>query len=289
MKACLRLFAFMAFLICSSHAQVADFPLQDPLTSPVFGTIDFPGAFATHAYGVNNSARIVGSYDVQNGVVTHAFLYEAGGIRNIDPPRSFGWAEANSINNRGAIAGDHGSQEGFIWRGGTYKRIALDSLTSADSVNDAGMIVGFFASGCCSLHGFFYNPKVHRVLQIDYPGALRTIAEGINSSNTIVGIWRDTANVIHGFVRESGTISNFDLPGAAQTYLFSINTAGTMAGSYMDTAGIIHGFIYQNGVSRTVDFPGAITTSVYGMNDFGMIVGDYADGNGVTHGFFASL
>ena len=291
-KTLIRPLAFACILSCAAHAQFVDVSPEAPLDTPVFQTIDFPGASATTAYGINNSGRIVGSYQTQNGAIYHAFLYYQGSIKRIDPPFPRGYAEAYGINDEGVIVGSDNHQdfqEGFFYKDGQYQHLPFEELSGAAGINDAGLIVGFYNPNCCKSSGYLYNPRNKRLLQIVYPGAVQTFADGINSSNVIVGIWSDSSSVIHGFIRENGVITSIDVPGAASTFSSSINSAGTIAGFYSDQSGTHHGFILRHGEFRTVDFPGASSTIVSGINDFGMIVGDYLDSNGVDHGFFGHL
>ena len=56
----------------------------------------------------------------------------------------------------------------------------------------------------------------HAIVEFDPPGSTFTIAGGINSSGTVVGLYYDTQNVIHGFTRDSeGNFTIIDAPNAA--------------------------------------------------------------------------
>jgi Big-like domain-containing protein/chitobiase/beta-hexosaminidase-like protein len=74
-------------------------------------------------------------------------------------------------------------------------------------------------------------------------------ASAINDAGEIVGVYMDTNNVGHGFLRAaSGSITSFDVPGAGTgsyqgTAAFAINAAGTIAGIYLDTNSVLHGFV----------------------------------------------
>jgi hypothetical protein len=49
-------------------------------------------------------------------------------------------------------------------------------------------------------------------------GAATTIPTGINSNNDVTGMWFDSQNLVHGFVRSgSGAITTFDAKKGAQT------------------------------------------------------------------------
>ena len=81
----------------------------------MFTTIDFPGALATDALGINASGQVVGRY--YDGFTQHGFLLDKGTFITIDPPGST-FTEAIGINAAGLIVGDYvdasGTQHGFL-------------------------------------------------------------------------------------------------------------------------------------------------------------------------------
>ena len=123
-------------------------------------------------------------------------------------------------------------------------------------------------------------------LPLDYPGGVSADAAGLNDSNVVVGTWRDSASVHHGFQWDAGTYTAIDVPGATNTFASAINSQNTIAGYSTDSAGSYHGFVLSNGNYTTVDMPGARSTIVFGINNAGMLVGQYTL-NGKVHGFLA--
>lgn len=51
-----------------------------------FSTFEFPGAFSTNAYGINNDATIVGSYQLAQSEQSNGFVYQGGNFQTIDVP-----------------------------------------------------------------------------------------------------------------------------------------------------------------------------------------------------------
>jgi probable HAF family extracellular repeat protein len=86
-----------------------------------FSLIDFPGAFRTQAFGINNSGKIVGAYNTDQipmpGQAFHGFLYDGTDFISIDFPDAF-TTTAIGINNRGQIVGGYreasGTDHGFL-------------------------------------------------------------------------------------------------------------------------------------------------------------------------------
>jgi hypothetical protein len=116
-------------------------------------------------------------------------------------------------------------------------------------------------------------------------GSSFTEAFGINNNDTIVGIYDDTAGIIHGYLVTPTTGQSIDYPGAMETRPSKINDAGLVVGYYFDAAGIPHGFSFKDGLYSPIDFPGAFDTAAYGVNRFGDIVGAYDGADFNTHGF----
>jgi uncharacterized membrane protein len=85
------------------------------LDKGTFVTIDFPGAYATDALGINAAGQIVGRY--YDGFTQHGFLLDKGIFTTIDPPGST-YTEAIGINAVGEIVGDYmdasGTFHGFL-------------------------------------------------------------------------------------------------------------------------------------------------------------------------------
>ena len=116
---------------------------------------------------------------------------------------------------------------------------------------------------------------------IDYPGAVKTIATGINATGTIVGdfcvICKNGFEVLHGYILSQGTFTQIDFPGARSTRPLAINDGGSIVGHYWfpNQNGKTHGFLFSNGVFSSIDFPGATQTHAIGIDAAGDIFGGY--------------
>ncbi len=122
--------------------------LYDGVTT--FTSIDFPGATATQAYGVNNAGSIVGLYSDLGGGI-HAFLNQGGTF-------------------------------------GTYTSLDYPGATStaAAGINDDNQISGYYTDSLGTYHGFLYQAGSFGP-PIDYPGATGTELGGINGDAQIAG------------------------------------------------------------------------------------------------------
>jgi probable HAF family extracellular repeat protein len=112
---------------------------------------------------------------------------------------------------------------------------------------------------------------------IDFPGAVLTVASGINSGGEVVGRYQDAMGKIHGFLLSNENFSSIDFPGAAATDARGIAPNGDIVGIATDPMGRGHGFLLSRGVFGTVDFPGHLHTWVQRITPTGNILGCYHD------------
>jgi probable HAF family extracellular repeat protein len=123
---------------------------------------------------------------------------------------------------------------------------------------------------------------------VDYPGAVWTVAWKINDSGQVVGQYLDTSGVRHGFLLQSGTYATIDCqaPYTAGSGAFGINTQGQIVGACSAPGGIngfygtTRSFVLTGGVLSLLPDPGSYggaSSQAYAINDSGQIVGWYAD------------
>jgi hypothetical protein len=183
------------------------------------------------------------------------------------------------VNASGAMTGSYsnatGVGHGFVYANGTF--------TSFDAFNESGL-----------------NPP---------SGTLQgTLSMGIDSAGDVAGMYADSSNAVHGFLRTaSGTITVLDDPNAAVetssrgTSPMAINDSGQITGFYTtgssSTNSTYGGFVYSI-ASQTfsgVNDPNAGTgessngrkqgTVPLAINASGVITGYYTDSNNLNHGF----
>lgn len=114
------------------------------------------------------------------------------------------------------------------------------------------------------------------------PDSRITNAFGINDAGLIVGLYRNSANQLLGYLYSAGTFITIDVPGARFTQALGINDAGSIVGRYVDSRR--HGYLYEAGTFTTIDVAGSTETYAYGINSKGQIVGAYV-ACGVSHGY----
>jgi hypothetical protein len=148
--------------------------------------------------------------------------------------------------------------------------------TSACSINNHGVIVGYYGDQNGVQHGFVRAPD-GAIATFNIPGSSETFPVSIsNISNTglITGHSEDAAGD-HGFLLvPNQPVITFDAPGATAfgTMPSSVNNRGDVAGSYMDGSMVFHGFLRRrDGAIEPFDAPGANSvpldgTTAYAIN-----------------------
>lgn len=154
------------------------------------------------------------------------------------------------------------------------------------AANQTGQIVGYYRLNGGFEQGFMLDGATYT--SVNYPGAVRTYALGINNSGEIVGLYTTSPNE-HGFLLSNGMYTSIDVPGNnGLTSAVSINDAGQIVGEYSDNMGN-HGFLYYRGkYYYPIDYPagGGTLTWGAGINGNGTIAGTYRDGSsGMQFGF----
>jgi hypothetical protein len=243
-------------------------------------TFDVPGAggYGTFPIAINLEATVVGYYSDAT-FLFHAFVRSADGkVATFVGPDS---CESNG-------------------NAGCYGTGALDInilQTSAGGYQDNN---GNF------VHHAFVRPAGGKLTTFEAPGAgtgnnqgtgCPGCAPGINSWGAIAGIYTDTNNVYHGYLRSpQGKFTTFDAPGAGSganegtgcpsDCPVSLNDFGAIAGIYIDATDTLHGYLRSpQGQFATFDGPGSADMFFVNLNDLGSITGYYLDANNVYHGF----
>jgi probable HAF family extracellular repeat protein len=145
-------------------------------------------------------------------------------------------------------------------------------------------LVGVVTSGTGAAQSLVFST-------IDFPGAVLTNAQGINTQGEIVGFYTDVGGKTHGFVLSGGQFQSLDFPNARATQARGIGPGGEIVGSYvaqLETTGVpAHGFLLNSrGAFSRVDFPGHINTIPQRILPDGTILGCYHDTDtmGTMHG-----
>jgi len=207
-------------------------------------TIDPPGSLFTECGRSNDPGHTACDYFAPDGIL-RPFVRNPDGSLSLRPgfPGSF-FTFAVGINQRGDIIGSHtddptGSTgwQGYVMRGNDFiLAVNYPSATStfALDMTEGGTIVGAFKTTTPGEeHGFLRTPD-GQYTQIDIPGSIQTETYGINNSGDLVGRYRDSSGVDHGYLMRKGKVTTIDYVGP-ETYAWGVNSSGTVVGFSTDS------------------------------------------------------
>jgi probable HAF family extracellular repeat protein len=254
-----------------------------------FTTIDYPGAVYTDARGINSQSDIVGCHiedatRIAGSIGCHGYLLRQGVFTPVDVPGKYGAIPAR-INDAGQIVGcahdDDGpggtmmdDMFGFMFSNGNSTMLSTKATMNYSLMPDGGVTTGNVTMNGVT-HGYLADNDT--VAPFDFPFSTVTNSYDMSpSGDEIVGAYRDSAKVVHGFLLRLGdSMSTFgvnpqfgmtgrfnfvtiDYPGATSTQTFGINSRGDVVGSCLDAAGKRHGFFLSRGRARGPSEGGAL-------------------------------
>lgn len=254
-----------------------------------FTTIDYPGADATYALGVNPQGDIVGGFEDSSGY--HAFVLRNGNFSSFDYPGAT-WTEARGISPRGDIVGMYGLDDntthGFLLQDGTLTNIDVPGQqnTMPIKISPSGTIVGCYhastASGATILDTMYGFTRDETGVVTSFPSA-RTMHNGVSPSGDIAGYYFPPVGPANSYVIRGGAVTTFAIPGSLTTRAWDISATGAIVGWHRNATGF-HGFLLRGAAVTSIDAPGADATFAFGINPAGRIVGYFTDSTG-DHGF----
>ena len=213
---------------------------------------NYPKSAQTQVIGINNNGDTAGFY-VDSAGATHGFTSSKGAYVTVDVPGAT-FNQLLSINNQGDQAGyyQYGPSSASIFvpfvhhANGSFTLLPIANA-QATSLNDHGLVGGFFNDSTGNSHGFLWQSGP--ALTIDYPTSVSTQVLGLNNLNQVVGTYTDSKKVAHGFVYnwQAKSFSTVDVPGSSATVVNGINRLGWLVGFYTDSKGNTVGFVAKPG------------------------------------------
>ncbi len=245
--------------------------VANPLRSRSAKVLNINGSTTANAFGVNSAGTVVGTDG--NG---NAFYLNHGKLHTFIPSGGMS-AVAFGINDHGTVVGQDVTSTatpGFIRVNGnsfiTINAPSGPNTVNAQSINNHGLIVGFYIGTDGQDHGFMAHQS-----------------QATNGALTGTPVADPTIPTVPGE------------PGATFVFsqILSVNDHGIAVGYYGDSTTSQHGFIFNTNTGQYtfLDDPNAAfdngveVTQITGITNSGEITGFYSDANGVFHGFVANV
>ena len=157
------------------------------------------------AYGINDTGTIIGTYVDASGA-QHGFLLTGKTTTSFDVPGE-AITLGISINNSGQYtsqtADSSGNEHSFINTAGTYTELLFPnaSSTRVHQINDAGVAALGWIDSAGNEEGGLYESASATYITVNVPNSALTGVEGINDSDTLVGIFATpTDSVYESFI-----------------------------------------------------------------------------------------
>ena len=199
------------------------------------------------------------------------------------------YALANNGNAAGYYVDSDGHHRGVVLENGELRPYDFPDAVQTEiwGISDTtGALTGNFIDVEGIRRGFTGDETV------EFPGALETYTDFVNSRGGMVGSYVNAEGVYHPYVRTpAGRFVSLDLPQAASLeYLFvhGVNDAQTVVARTKGVGEVPLTYVgaFQDGL-KLFTVPGSISTEGYNINQDGSIVGHYDTPDGRRHGFIA--
>jgi probable HAF family extracellular repeat protein len=228
-----------------------------------------PGGSSLDAYGLNDSATVVGYGNSQDG--NRAFVWQNGSISNLGAWPDSWYSGAASINNAGVIVGSSG-QQAVQWSSGqisTLPALPGSSDASATAINQPGDVVG--SSGGQAV---VWRQGQVSALPTPSGNAQSSIAIGINDNGTIVGRTFDAAYQSSAVVWQNGQTRLLDTPAPfTQSVAIDVNNRNQIVG-YATQDNVDQALLWEDGHALVLaPIAGDKGAAAFDINDAGQIVG----------------
>jgi uncharacterized membrane protein len=222
-----------------------------------FASIDYTNPVCTtgtDARGINERGDIVGTC-TDNANNFYGYLLTADGFSPIFAAGHMSTiAQGISSDNAKIVGCIHDTNMTTTMFGMSHDAIGFDFFGGMfGGLNGTGFMHNGVSPAGEIIAGLFTDTSVNRArayilrdgvaMPFDYPLATLTQAWDVNAQGDVVGVYRDTAGRIHGFLRSAGgEFTSIDFPGATLTRAFGVNSNGDIVGTYI-VGGVQHAFV----------------------------------------------
>ena len=282
-----------SFFLSNSAAQVGNgSTIGSTSENYTFENIDVPGVDFLAVTASSDFEDYAGYTPSADGQKMVAFTLIDGEFMAYDFPGSkntYFYALGNDGRAAGHYEDSDGNFHGVVLENGELRQYDFPGSVQTEiyGISDTtGALTGNFIDASGIRRGFSGDEI------IEFPGAIETYADFVNSSGYMVGSYIDADGLYHAYVRTpDGRFISIDLPEVENLEYFfvhGINDAGIIVARIKRVDGLPITFVgtLQEGLQR-FQVPGSVSTEGYNINLDGSIVGHYDTANGRTHGFIA--
>jgi probable HAF family extracellular repeat protein len=222
------------------------------------GTLGGPGS---HAAAVSENGNVVGCADTASGAI-HAFLWQEGSIRDLEPGSGAAPSCALAVNNQGVAAGRGANGELSIWEGERVTRLGVQG--EVGGINESKGVVGSYRAGA-ETRAFLYSGGALADLPSLGGTSGDSAAAAINEQYQVVGVSGGRA-----FLWDRGNMTDLGTLGGGSGSAKGINDRGEIVGTASTAYSQPAPFIYD-GAMR--ELPGPAYSGAIAINNRGQVIG----------------
>jgi uncharacterized membrane protein len=214
--------------------------------------IAFPGAAITVLGPANNRGVEIGNYGDDTNQQAVIYDVRRGTFTALPEIPNMTLIEGNSINDAGHAVGNAyqggdfnnggtGLELNWIWDGRDYDFFTLPVTNQgvySGGINNRDQISGYYIDNVTGFpHGFLKDGPDFTTL--DAPGAVYTLAFGVNNPGVVVGRYVDASGFHHGYLWTQGNFVTVDtdIPGSLGGEWYASNDHGDLAGNIWTAPG----------------------------------------------------
>ncbi len=282
-----------SFFLMNTAAQVGDEPVVAPANvNYTFETIEVPGVEFLAVTASSDFEDYAGYTRSADGQKEIAFTLIDGVFTTYDYPgsqKTYFYALGNNGNAAGHYQDSEGLYHGVVLENGELRQYDFPNAVQTEifGISDTtGALTGNFIDASGVRRGFSGD------IIVEFPGALETYADFVNTEGGMVGSYVDADGIYHGYVRvpDGGFVSLNLTTEGEQEYFFvhGINDARVVVARDKLLDGLPRTYVglFPEGLQE-LKFPGSVSTEGYNINQDGSVVGHYDTADGRRHGFIA--
>ena len=199
------------------------------------------------------------------------------------------YALGNNGNAAGYYVDSEGHHRGVVLENGVLRQYNFPDAVQTEiwGISDAtGALTGNYTDASGVRRGFSGD------IIVEFPGALETYADFVNSQGGMVGSYVDAEGIYNAYVRVAdGDFVSLKLTTETkQEYFFvhGINDARIIVARAKPVGAppITYVSLFPEELQE-LKFPGSVSTEGYNINQDGSVVGHYESADGSIHGFIA--